>query len=84
MRSVSVQEAKTQLSALLRAVENGEEVEIRRGRTPVAKLVRTTPRRAFRDMEGAWSHVPAADAAVWDPDPQDAIDFGADDDRSDG
>jgi prevent-host-death family protein len=43
MRSVTVHEAKTQLSQLLRAVEQGEEVEIRRGRTPIALL---TARRA--------------------------------------
>jgi antitoxin (DNA-binding transcriptional repressor) of toxin-antitoxin stability system len=29
MRTVTVQEAKTQLSALLHAVEDGEEIEIR-------------------------------------------------------
>lgn len=39
MRSVSVHEAKTQLSRLLREVEGGERVEIRRGSTPVAMLV---------------------------------------------
>lgn len=77
MRSVTVQEAKTQLSALLRAVEAGEEIEIRRGRTPIARLVKTTPRASFRDMEGAWTGlVPPPDDSVWEPDPQDAIDFG--------
>lgn len=76
MRSVTVQEAKTQLSALLRAVEAGEEIEIRRGATPIARLVKTEPRRSFRDLEGLWSDVPQPDPSVWDPDPQDAIDFG--------
>lgn len=37
---VTVQEAKTQLSRLLRRVEAGESVLIRRGREPVAMLVR--------------------------------------------
>jgi prevent-host-death family protein len=37
---VTVQEAKTQLSKLLRRVEAGEEVTIRRGKVPVAVLVR--------------------------------------------
>lgn len=39
MRSVTVQQAKTQLSRLLREVEQGEEIEIRRGTVPVAMLV---------------------------------------------
>lgn len=37
---VTVQEAKTQLSRLLRRVEAGEEIVIRRGRQRVAMLVR--------------------------------------------
>lgn len=37
---VTVQEAKTHLSQLLRRVEAGEEVVIGRGREPVAMLVR--------------------------------------------
>lgn len=54
---VTVQEAKTQLSRLLRRVEAGEEIVIRRGRVPVAMLVRA-PLRAERraiwgDLEGA-------------------------------
>lgn len=76
MRSVTVQEAKTQLSALLRAVESGEEIEIRRGRTPVARLVQTAPRRSLRDLGGAWAELPTASADAWSPDPADAADFG--------
>lgn len=36
---VTIQHAKTHLSRLVRQVEKGDEVVIRRGRTPVAKLV---------------------------------------------
>lgn len=54
---VTVQEAKTQLSRLLRRVEAGESVTIRRGREPVAELVRVTrppgTRRIWGDLEGA-------------------------------
>lgn len=54
---VTVQEAKTQLSKLLRRVEAGEEVVIRRGRERVAMLVRVPNDRARReiwgDLEGA-------------------------------
>jgi prevent-host-death family protein len=54
---VTVQEAKTQLSRLLRRVEAGEEVVIRRGREPVARLVRIPARERKRpiwgDVEGS-------------------------------
>lgn len=54
---VTVQEAKTQLSRLLRRVEAGEDVVIRRGREPVAMLVRAPARAGRRkiwgDLEGA-------------------------------
>lgn len=39
MKSVSIHEAKTNLSRLIAAVEAGEEVVVRRRQTPVAKLV---------------------------------------------
>ncbi|TDE89480.1 type II toxin-antitoxin system Phd/YefM family antitoxin [Occultella glacieicola] len=39
VRSVGVHEAKTRLSELLRLVDAGQEVEIRRGGRPVARLV---------------------------------------------
>lgn len=54
---VTVQEAKTQLSRLLRRVEAGESVLIRRGREPVAMLVRVQGkpgrRRIWGDMDGS-------------------------------
>ncbi len=53
---VTVQEAKTHLSRLLRRVEAGETVVIRRGRKPVATLVRAEAppegRRIWGDLEG--------------------------------
>ena len=39
MKTVTTHEAKTHLSSLLKQVEQGEEVEVRRGDRPVAKLV---------------------------------------------
>jgi len=42
--TVTVTEAKTQLSSLIERVTEGEEIVIRRGRRPVAKLVGYTPR----------------------------------------
>lgn len=54
---VTVQEAKTHLSRLLRRVEAGEEIVIRRGREPVAMLVRVpTPpgkRMIWGDLKGS-------------------------------
>lgn len=54
---VSVQEAKTQLSRLLRRVEAGESVVIRRGSEPVAMLVRApadpSRRRIWGNVEGS-------------------------------
>jgi prevent-host-death family protein len=56
---VTVQEAKTQLSQLLRRVEAGEEVVIRRGRERVAMLVRVpnggTKREIWGDLDGSMS-----------------------------
>lgn len=49
---VTVQEAKTQLSRLLRRVEAGESVLIRRGREPVAMLVRAPARPGRRQIWG--------------------------------
>ena len=43
MRSVGLAEAKAQLSALLDAVEAGEEVVITRRGRPVARVVREQP-----------------------------------------
>lgn len=43
MTEVGVHEAKTRLSELLRRVEAGEEVAIRRGRTVVARLIPAKP-----------------------------------------
>lgn len=52
----TVHEAKTQLSRILRMVESGAEVEIRRGTTPVARLVPigepSKPKRQLGTLKG--------------------------------
>jgi prevent-host-death family protein len=48
MRQVNVHEAKTELSRLLREVEDGEEIVIARAGRPVAKLVRHEAEREPR------------------------------------
>lgn len=53
MDSVTIHEAKTHLSRLIVRVEAGEEIVVRRGKVPVARLVRyEAPRR--RRTPGAW------------------------------
>ena len=53
MKQVNVHEAKTQLSRLLQAVEEGEEVVIARNGTPVARLVRHVEER--KPLEPGWA-----------------------------
>jgi prevent-host-death family protein len=53
MRTVNVHEAKTQLSRLLQAVEEGEEIVIARNGTPVAKLVPHGEER--KPLEPGWA-----------------------------
>jgi prevent-host-death family protein len=53
--AVTVTEAKAQLSSLVERVSRGEEIVIRRGRTPVARLTAYVPTRKRRvpgDLEG--------------------------------
>lgn len=45
---VTVTEAKTQLSRLIERVAGGEEIVIRRGQKPVAKIVAYVPERKRR------------------------------------
>ncbi len=42
---IPLNEAKTKLSDLVRRVEAGEEIIIRRGRIPVARLIAERPRK---------------------------------------
>jgi prevent-host-death family protein len=48
--AVTVTEAKTQLSSLIERVTDGEEIVIRRGRQPVAKLIRYDASPVRREM----------------------------------
>lgn len=53
--TVTVTEAKTQLSRLIERAGGGEEIVIRRGRKPVAKLIRYDEppvRRQMGDLKG--------------------------------
>ncbi len=73
MPTVKVQYAKTHLSALLAAVENGEEVVIARGDTEVARLVPVRPRGerelgfvAFEVPATFFEDLPEDELTVWE------------------
>jgi prevent-host-death family protein len=53
MRQVNIHQAKTHLSRLLEAIEQGEEVVIARSGRPVARLVRFEPKVPKRKL-GQW------------------------------
>jgi prevent-host-death family protein len=75
MKTVNVHEAKTQLSRLLQAVEDGEEIVIARNGTPVAKLVPHVEERKPR--EPGWAKGRLWMAPDFDEyDEQIARDFG--------
>ena len=74
MTTVTIHEAKTQLSKLIAEVEDGGEVVIARGQTPVVRLVPATPikRRRFGALKGLVSiderffePLPADELAAW-------------------
>ena len=69
MRTVNIHEAKTQLSKLIEAVENGEEVVIARASRPVARLTRLPPpppRRKLGTLAGRVSIPDDFDAPLAD------------------
>ena len=77
-RIVNIQEAKTQLSRLLRAVEAGEEIAIARAGRVVARLVRADEAapRAWGSFAGevhfeadAFDPLSNEEAAAWDGGP---------------
>lgn len=73
-RIVKVQDAKTQLSALLREVENGAEVTIARGDRQVARLVPLRSDHAVRPFgfvsfalpESFFDELPEDELAAWE------------------
>ena len=73
MKQVKVQYAKTHLSALLAAVERGEEFVIARGDHPAARLVPMEPRQsrelgfvAYSVPEKFLDALPDEELAVWE------------------
>jgi antitoxin (DNA-binding transcriptional repressor) of toxin-antitoxin stability system len=80
MSSYTIGEAKTQLSKLVHLAEEGEEVVVRRGRKPVARIVAigeepAVSRRKPGSMRGR-VHVPD-DFDEWPPDIARALGISA-------
>ena len=50
--TVTIHQAKTQLSRLIHHVEQGEEVVVCRGKLPVAKIIRTSASQPVRPKVG--------------------------------
>jgi prevent-host-death family protein len=71
MKTVTIHEAKTQLSKLIAEVEDGGEVVIARGKIPTVRLVPVTPinRRRFGALKGLVS----IDDSFFDPLPADEL-----------
>ena len=72
MASVSVHEAKTNLSRLIAKVEAGEEVVITRNNRPVARLVREGPAKK-KPLVGALKGQIAFDDSFFDPLPEEEL-----------
>ena len=72
MATVTIHEAKTQLSKLIARVEAGEEVVIARGKNPVVRLMPIAP--ACRDRKGGWLKGPDLPSSFFfDPLPDDEL-----------
>ena len=74
MATVTIHQAKTQLSKLIARVEAGEDIIIARGKQPVAKLTALKSSRrklAFGAMAGKYPPIP--DAFFFDPLPDDEL-----------
>ncbi len=72
MRTVQVVEAKARFSALLAAVEAGEEIAITRHGRIVARLVPDTPRMAAELFRPLWEESDVDLEAPADPFPEPA------------
>jgi prevent-host-death family protein len=67
MTTVTVHEAKTQLSRILAAVESGEEFTIARRDKPIAKLVPITPEKPRKRVPGLWKGQFTLPDSAFDP-----------------
>jgi prevent-host-death family protein len=76
MATVTIHQAKTQLSKLIARAEAGEEIVIARGKDPVVRLAPVEQkghRRVPGVMKGIWPDLP--DAFFFDPLPEDELEL---------
>jgi antitoxin (DNA-binding transcriptional repressor) of toxin-antitoxin stability system len=74
MTTVTIHQAKTQLSKLIAKVEAGEEVVILRGKNPIARLTAVQPRKpklTFGMLKGKMPKLP--DEFFFDPLPEEEL-----------
>jgi prevent-host-death family protein len=75
MATVTIHQAKTNLSKLIARAEAGEEIVIARGKEPVARLTAMEPKRGRRrvagSMKGKWPRLP--DSFFFDPLPEEEL-----------
>ncbi len=72
--TVTIHQAKTQLSKLIARVEAGEQVVIARGKTPVARIEPVAAPQGKRQpglMKGKWPNLP--DSFFFDPLPEEEL-----------
>lgn len=84
---VSVHEAKTHLSRLLARVEEGEEIVIARGSTPIARIVPLVPVPPKRRVPNRFAHLiepgrTVLDDGFFDPLPPEHLGLGDDDEQA--
>jgi len=74
MATVTIHEAKTQLSKLIKRAEAGEEIVIARGKEPVVQLTPVAQGKRKRKagvLKGIWPEIP--DSFFFDPLPEDEL-----------
>lgn len=87
-KTVTIHEAKTNLSRLLVRVEAGEEIVVARGKTPVARIVPLNPPPTKRRVPGRLAYlVPPGSGDIlshgfWDPLSDEEMGLGSEDEQS--
>jgi prevent-host-death family protein len=73
-KTVTIHEAKTNLSRLIKQVCEGEEIIIARGKSPVARLVPVSAPPKKRRVPGALKGIIKVDDSFFDPLPPEELD----------
>jgi prevent-host-death family protein len=81
MATVTIHEAKTQLSRLIARAEAGEEIVIARGKEPVVRLTPIAPAKSRRRFGALQGKLSVPDSFFFEPLPEEELQLweGADD-----